>query len=132
MPTSSTTALTAIAATVVAATAAACGSTPTVPGGNGQVHTVVSMVMLEATGPNPREITVDVGETVSFMNHEGVPFTVAGGASPSQSGCSEINAVGVLRPGDVRATEPFSTAKTCDYHVPNGQAVLFSGRIFVR
>ena len=90
------------------------------------------MVMLEATGPNPREITAGLGETVSFMNHESVPYTVAGGAGPAQTACSELNAIGVLRPGEVRSTEPFSAPKICDYHVPNGQAVLFTGRIIIR
>ena len=113
--------------------AASCGSgTPTSPAGGGEVHTVVSTVMLEATGANPREITIGVGESVSFMNHESVPYTVAGGAGPAQPACPEISAVGLLRPGEIRSTAPFSTAKTCDYHVPDGQAVLFSGRIFVR
>ena len=88
--------------------------------------------MLEGTGPNPREITIGVGESVSFMNHEGVPYAVAGGAGPSQSACPEIDAVGVLRPGEIGSTDSVSVAKTCDYHVPNGQAVLFSGRIVVR
>ena len=110
-----------------------CGSrTPTSPAGGGELHTVIATVMLEGTGPNPREITIGVGESVSFMNHEGVPYTVAGGAGPSQSACPEVNAVGLLGPGEIRSTAPFSVAKTCDYHVPNGQAVLFSGRIFVR
>ena len=88
--------------------------------------------MIEATGPNPREMTIGVGEFVSFMNHERVPYTVAGGSAPSQTGCPEIDAVGLLRPDDIRWTAPFSTAKTCDYHIPNGQTVLFSGRIVVR
>jgi plastocyanin len=123
----------AIAAAIIAAMTASCGSqTPTSPAGSGEVHTVIATVMLEATGPNPREITIGVGETVSFMNHEHVPYTVTGGASPSQSSCPEITDVGVLRPGDIRSTAPFAIAKTCDYHVPNGQAVLFSGRIIIR
>ena len=88
--------------------------------------------MLEATGPNPREMTIGVGEFVSFMNHERVPYTVAGGAAPSQAGSPEIDAVGLLRLGDIRWTTPFSTARTCDYHIRNGQAVRFSGRIVVR
>jgi hypothetical protein len=66
------------------------------------------------------------------MNHENVPYTVSGGAGPSQSACPEINAVGLLTPGEIRSTAPFAAAKTCDYHVPSGQAVLFSGRIVVR
>ena len=88
--------------------------------------------MLEATGPNPREISIGVGEFVSFMNHEAVPYTLAGGAGPSQNDCPEVNAVGLLGPGEIRFTAPFPAAKTCDYHVPRGQAVLFSGRIIIR
>ena len=88
--------------------------------------------MLEAAGPTPREITVGIGEFVSFMNHERVPYTVAAGAAPSQTGCPEIDSVGLLRPDDIRSTAPFSTAKTCEYHVRNGQTVLFGGRIVVR
>jgi hypothetical protein len=52
------------AAAIIAATAAACGSqTPTSPAPGG--HTVIAMVMLESTGPNPREIAIGVGEFVS-------------------------------------------------------------------
>jgi hypothetical protein len=42
------------------------------------------------------------------------------------------NAVGLLGPGEIRSTAPFPAAKTCDYHVPRGQAVLFGGRIIIR
>jgi plastocyanin len=133
VPATASTPVGAMAAAIIATMAVSCGSqTPTSPAPSGQVHTVISTVMLESTGPNPREITIAVGETVSFMNHENVPYTVAGGAGPAQSGCPEIAAVGLLSPGEIRPTAPFSMAKTCDYHVPNGQAVLFSGRIVVR
>ena len=123
-----------IAAAIFAATTASCGSgTPTSPATGGALHTVISTVMLEATGPNPREVTIGVGEFVSFMNHERVPYTVASGPGPLQSAtCPEIDAVGLLRADEIRQTAPFLTAKTCDYHIPNGQTVLFSGRIVVR
>ncbi len=86
---STSTGVGAIATAVIAAMAASCGSgTPTSPAAG---HAVIATVMLESTGPNPREITIGVGETVSFMNHEGVPYTVSGGAGPSQSACPEIN-----------------------------------------
>ena len=123
----------AIATAIMASVAASCGSgTPTSPVSGGASHVVIATVMLESTGPNPREITIGVGETVSFMNHDEVPYTVSGGAGPSQPPCSEISAVGVLGPYQIRPTAPFATAKTCDYHVPRGSAVLFSGRIVVR
>ena len=123
----------AIAAMLLMPMTASCGSTaPTSPTASGGTHTALSTVMLESTGPNPREITIAVGESVSFMNHDAVPHTVAGGASQSQPACSEINAVGVLGPAEIRPTAPFLTPKACDYHVPRGQTVLFSGRIVVR
>ena len=123
----------AIAIVIAASVGASCGSgTPTSPAASGAAHTVIATVMLESTGPNPREITVGVGETVSFMNHDEVPYTIAGGAGPSQPGCSEVNAIGVLGPYEIRPTAPFPSAKTCEYHVPRGAAVQFSGRIVIR
>ncbi len=128
--TSGGTVVRAFAATIIGVAAASCGSqTPTSPAGGGALAWTV---MLESTGLNPPEITVGVGDSVSFMNHEAAPFTIVGGAGPSQSACPEISAVGVLGLGEIRSTLPFTTAKTCDYHVPRGQAVLFSGRIVVR
>jgi plastocyanin len=124
----------ALAAVIIAAMTSACGSgTPTSPAPGGATHTVIATVMLEATGPNPREMTIGVGQFVSFMNHERVSYTVASGASPLQPAtCPEIDVVGLLRADEIRQTAPFSTAKTCEYHIPNGQSVLFSGRIVVR
>ena len=121
-------------AAIIATMAVSCGSgTPTSPASGGPSHTVIATVMLEATGPNPREVTIGVGEFVSFMNHERVPYTVASGPSPLQSAtCPEIDAIGLLRADDIKQTAPFLTAKTCEYHIPNGQTVLFSGRIVVR
>jgi hypothetical protein len=122
----------AVLLAIVVTMAAACGSpTPTSPNDAG-THTVLATVMLEASGPTPREIEVKVGETVSFMNHEGVPLTVAGGIGTSQSTCPEIDAAGTVAPGEIRPSLPFSTAKTCDYRVSRGQAVLYNGRIVVR
>jgi plastocyanin len=123
-----------LTATIVAALlpVVSCGSSPTSPPAGDPPHTLVSTVMLESSGLNPREITIAVGERVSFMNHDTVNHTVAGGSGPAQPDCPEINAVGVLAPAEIRPTAVFSTVKTCDYHVPRGGAVLFSGRIVVR
>jgi hypothetical protein len=123
----------ALAVAVIAATAAACGSkTPTSPDGGG-LHTIIATVMLESTGPTPREVTIGVGEFVSFMNHERVSYTVASGSAPLQGAtCTEIDAVGLLRSDEIRQTAPFSAAKTCDFHVRSGQTVLYGGRIVVR
>jgi plastocyanin len=106
-----------------------CGSSsPAEP----TTHTLPSTVMIMSTGVTPAEVTVAVGDRVNFMNHDSVTHSVAGGADPTRPDCPEINAVGVLAPGDIRPTAPFTTAKTCQYHNPRMQSALFTGRIVVR
>jgi len=115
-----------------AALAASCGSGPTSPDGSATPHTLPSTIMIMATEALPAELTVAVGERVEFMNHDTVPHAVAGGPDPSRPGCPEINAVGVLAPGETRSTDAFSTPKTCEFHVPRGQSALLAGRIVIR
>jgi plastocyanin len=113
--------------------AASCGSsTPASPTSNPGAHTLPSTVMIMDTGPTPKELTIGVGATVTFMNHDAVPHGVAGGAEPARPDCPEINAVGVLMPGEIRSTSPFTTAKTCEYHDSRVSSSLFSGRIVIR
>jgi hypothetical protein len=80
----------------------------------------------------PEELTIAVGERVSFMNHDRTTYTIAGGREPSGPDCPEVNVVGVLTSGDTRNTEPFTTAKTCEFHVSHDQSGLVTGRIIIR
>jgi hypothetical protein len=82
--------------------------------------------------PVPEELTIAVGERVSFMNHDRSTYTIAGGREPSGPDCPEVNAVGVLTSGDTRTTEPFATAKTCEFHVSRDKSALLAGRIVIR
>jgi plastocyanin len=90
------------------------------------------MVMIMPTGVTPPELTIAVGERVTFMNHDTVAHGVAGGADPTKPDCAEINAVGVLVPGEIRSTAQFTAAKTCEYHDFRVQSSLFNGRIVIR
>jgi plastocyanin len=122
---------TALAILTILLCAMSCGSQPPTQPSPGPQPTTPT-VMVESSGLNPPQITIGVGETVSFMNHDSVAYAVTAGTGPAQPGCAEIGAVGVLAPFEIRATAPFSTAKTCDYHVPRGSAQAFTGRIIVR
>jgi plastocyanin len=116
---------------VAALLATSCGSSgPTSP--SGAPHTLPSTIMIMGSEALPQELTIAIGERVAFMNHDTVPHAVAGGPDPSRPDCPEINAVGVLAPGDTRSTEPFTTAKTCAFHVPRNQSALLAGRIIIR
>jgi plastocyanin len=90
------------------------------------------MIMIIGAEAVPEEVTIAVGERVSFMNHDATAYTVAGDRAPSSSDCPELNVVGMLAPGAVRTTEPFMAAKTCGFHVSRGDAALLAGRIVVR
>ena len=66
------------------------------------------------------------------MNHDRTTYSIAGGREPSRGDCREIDVVGVLSSGGTRDTEPFATAKICEFHVSQNQAALLAGRIIIR
>jgi plastocyanin len=117
---------------VAAPLAAACGSsTPTgaTQATDGAAHAMPLTVMILPTGMSPDEVSVAVGDRVGFMNHDTVPRHVAGGPDPARPECPEIDVVGRIMPGEIRATAPLPSARTCEYHV---QSTTFKGRIVIR
>lgn len=124
-----------IAGMALAAVASSCGSAaptaPTAPTTAGP-RPVDRFIMIMEGHAVPEELTIAVGERVSFMNHDRSAYTIAGGREPSRPDCPEVNVVGVLTSGDTRMTEPFTTAKTCEFHVSQGQSALLTGRIIIR
>jgi plastocyanin len=120
-----------VAAAAAAVIVASCSSsTPT--SATEAPHSLPATVMIMASGPDPKEMTIAAGERVTFMNHDNVPHAVAGGADPARRGCAEIDAVGVLTPGESRDTAVFAAAGTCDYHDPRAPSAAFTGRIVIR
>jgi hypothetical protein len=73
-----------------------------------------------------------VGQQVSFMNHDRTSYTIASERVTPELDCPEINAVGVLAPGDTKTTPAFSIAKTCEFRVSRDESALVTGRIVVR
>jgi plastocyanin len=117
---------------LAAIAASSCGSTDPTSPSTETVHTFPQTIMIMEAHPVPEELTIAVGERVSFMNHDRTSYTVAGGREPARRDCPEIDVVGVLNPGDTRTSEPFTTAKTCDFHVGRDQSALLAGRIIIR
>ena len=116
---------------IAAPLAASCGSfSPTgATQGTDPAHAMPLTVMILPTGMSPDEVIVSVVDRVGFMNHDTIARQVAGGSDPAKPECPEIDEVGRIMPGEIRATAPLPTARTCEYHV---QSTAFKGRIVIR
>jgi hypothetical protein len=90
------------------------------------------VIRLAATGADPRQLIVAVGERVTFINNDVQPHDIQGGPDPANPDCREIDAVGFLVPGQSRQTAPLPVARTCDYHDHQNHAPIFTGRIVIR
>ena len=89
-------------------------------------------VVILPSGVSPPEITVAVGDRVTFINNDVQPHDTAGGPDPATRDCPEIDAVGFLLPGQSRQTAPMRAARICDYHDHSNHAAIFNGRIIIR
>lgn len=90
-------------------------------------------VTITAAGMNPLEITIAVGQRVTFVNNDTRPHDLTGGKDPDHPECPEINAAGFVTPGQARDTGVFTAARTCEYHDHSALFVpAFQGRIIIR
>jgi plastocyanin len=81
----------------------------------------------------PLELTIAVGQRVTFVNDDTRAHDVVGGPDPSRPDCPEITQAGFLTPGQRRDTGVFAAARTCEYHDHTMMGVAaFQGRIIIR
>jgi plastocyanin len=90
-------------------------------------------ISITATGITPLELTINVGQRVTFVNNDSRTHDVVGGKDPATPDCPEITRAGFLAPGQRADTDVFTQAKTCEYHDHTMLSVpAFQGRIVVR
>ena len=118
---------------------AACGGTssplaPTTTSTSpAPVPTGPPTIIISASGMSPLELTISVGQRVTFINNDVRSHDVVGGIDPANPECPEILQAGFLTPGQSRETGVFTTARTCNYHDHTALGVpAFSGRIIIR
>lgn len=81
----------------------------------------------------PLELTISVGQRVTFINNDLRSHDVVGGIDPAHPDCPEILQVGFLTPGQRGETAPFASPRTCEYHDHTMLSVAaFQGRIIIR
>jgi plastocyanin len=80
---------------------------------------------------SPLDITIAVGQKVTFVNNDIRAHDVVGGIDPSHPDCPEI--VVFLSAGQRSDTAVFNTARTCEYHDHTALGVAaFSGLIIIK
>ncbi len=105
------------------------GSTPPAPSppANPNVVTITS------AGVSPKQITVDQGARVLFINNDTRPHNMTSDDHPDHLECPAINQVGVLQPGQQRETGNMLIVRTCGYHDhDNAENNNLKGQIITR
>ena len=97
---------------------AACGggddSTPTGPGSTpGPSGATITIADGRVT---PASVTINVGQSVTFINNNGRGHNVTSDPHPNHTDCPAINAVGNMTNGQTRLTNALTTARTCGFH----------------
>jgi plastocyanin len=124
----------AVGALFLVGFAAGCGSTsepaaptsPTPPGAPAGPPTIT----ITSQGVSPKEVTIEAGGRVIFINNDRIPHDIAGGPDLTTHQCPEIDEVGFLTPGRSGQTAPLM--RTCDFHDHSFHSPIYVGRINVR
>ncbi len=122
--------LTALVAACVLLASCGGGSSPASPSPANNPNQVV---ITAAGAVSPAEIVVSPGSRVLFINRDSRRHDMASDPHPEHDLCPEINAAGLLQPGDSRETGNLVTVRTCTYHDhENPSNASLKGRIVVR
>jgi hypothetical protein len=109
-------------AIAVAITAWSCGgsssSSPTSPTQPPPSNPPPSSVTVTITGSGVSTHAVDlaVNGTVTFVNNDTAPHEIASNPHPVHTDCPPINMLGVLQPGEMRATGAMTVVRSCGWH----------------
>lgn len=102
---------------------AACGGgdgngSPSGPGGTGSGSPGPSGATITIANGRvtPSEVTISVGQSVTFVNNDGTGRNVTSDPHPVHTDCPQINVVGNLANNQTRLTNAFPTARTCGFH----------------
>jgi len=102
----------------------ACGGSSTGPsgvtvivndGGTGGANGAT--ITITSGGANPRNVTVSVGQTVTFVNNDSRSHEMASDPHPQHGSCPSMeNGLGTIGAGQTKVTHNFGNAGTCGFH----------------
>jgi hypothetical protein len=102
------------------------GPPPTIPTTEGATLT------LTGDGVSPKQVRVYEGSRVTFVNDDARVHDMRSDPLHLQTDCPELNVVGMVVPGQSRASDPLQHVRPCGFHdhVNEGD-VRFYGTVFV-
>ena len=100
--------LVATAAVITACSSSSPTSPSTTPG--------VATFTLTAAGVSPKEMRIQVGESVMFVNNDTENRQVNSDPFPAHDGCPPLNEVDLMTPGQSKMSGVFSFEGTCGFH----------------
>lgn len=117
----------------VAAIAVACGSSsPTAPSGGSTTPTVGATITITSSGITNNNVSVSVGQAVTFMNNDTRTHTMDSNPHPVHTDCPALN-VGSISAGQSVTSGALTTARTCGYHDHSDPSnAAFQGQVVVR
>ncbi len=84
--------------------------------GGGPPSTSGATITIANGRVSPAEVTINAGQTVTFVNNDGRTRNVSSDPHPSHTDCPAVNAVGNLANGQSRQTAAFTSRRTCGFH----------------
>jgi|ERR1051326_1756979 len=73
-------------------------------------------VTISSSGVNPTQLSVSQGTRVLFVNNDNRSHNMTSDPHPEHTDCPELNAVGLLLPGQSRESGNLNTIRTCGFH----------------
>src|SRR5262245_5662607 len=121
-------------ATLSLVVSACGGNNPTGPsgGGGGGGGTGAATITITAAGVSPKNVTVALGQRVTFVNNDSRPHEMDSDPHPTHTDCPEIT-VGFIAAGQSATTQNLNTRRTCGYHDhEQAQVVALQGTITIQ
>jgi plastocyanin len=111
----------------------ACGGGGSPSPGPSPIPTNPNTFTITSCGTTPKELIVSPGTRVLFLNSDSRRHDMTSDPHPDHSDCTEINAVGVLNPGQSRETGNLVAMRTCGFHDHDSpDTASLKGRIVIR
>jgi plastocyanin len=110
------------------------GSTTVISASTGSAGPSGATITITANGVSPQQVSITVGQSVTFVNNDTRPHEMASDPHPTHGSCPGIEmGIGTLAAGQTKLTQGFANAGTCGYHdhLNSGTASL-QGTIVIR